>query len=350
MDEQTTNEVQAEQPIEQPAAEPQQAEPQVEAASEPQPEQEPEPQDNLSSFLDSLTDEPGQQAQPEPQPQSVHPTQAAQPIQEPQQAQETPEEIERELLAEVKSERGQARIKSLLAGNRQLQDDYDRTKQTVDGFANMIRSTGMTEQEFGDTMRYCALVGAGDENSLKQALEMLDAQRSAICLKLGIDAPGIDPYKDYPDIKKDVDDMVITPEYARELVKARQYAAQQQAYQQQQEAMQQRQGVLDNFKQQAWQFVQHKAATDPQFKAKEAALVKAFQDHNLAQRFNPEHPETWIPQLEMLYDCIQASAPAKRPASAQPLRSRPQSLGTAGVTAPYGSVERTAQILDSLGI
>ena len=266
---------------------------------------------------------------------------------------ESIEEVEKQLLAEVKSERGQARIKRLLSGNRALQADYDQTRQTVDGFANMIRSTGMNQQEFTDTMRYCQLVGSGDEASLKQALQMLDEQRNAICLRLGIDAPGANPFQKYPDIDRDVKDMVITPEYGRELVKAREAQAAEQArreqLQQQQQFQAHRQQVLGNFQQQAWAFVQHKAKTDPNFKAKEAALVEAFKSQNLAQRFNPEHPETWIPQLEMLYDVIPAQQ-ARQPVRPQALRSRPSSLGNPQVTAPYGSVERTGQILDSLGL
>ena len=268
-------------------------------------------------------------------------------------ADETPEVMERELLAEVKSERGQARIKQLLSGNRALQDEFDRTKQAVDGFANMIRSTGMSQEEFTDTMRYCQLVGSGDDESLKQALAMLDAQRNAICLKLGIDAPGANPFAGHPDIEKDVADMVITPEYGRELVKLRQAQAQRQNQEQQQAVMRQeaqhRQQVLGDFQKAAWAFVQQKAASDPLFKQKEAALVAAFKSQNLAQRFNPEHPETWIPQLEMLYDVIQV-APARTAVRPQALRSRPSSLGNPQVNAPIGSVERTAQILDSLGL
>lgn len=55
----------------------------------------------------------------------------------------TPEQIEAELMAEVKSERGQNRIRELLSGHRQLRQEYDSMRDETARISETLAQTGL---------------------------------------------------------------------------------------------------------------------------------------------------------------------------------------------------------------
>src|SRR5688500_10886181 len=83
------------------------------------------------------------------------------------QPQKTPEQAEAELLEGVKSARGKERIKSMLAGKRQLQADLDE-------FREMVVSTGMSPDQFAQTLEFGRLMNSAKETDKRTALAMLD--------------------------------------------------------------------------------------------------------------------------------------------------------------------------------
>lgn len=269
---------------------------------------------------------------------------ADKPAADPEQP-KTAEQEEAELLEGVKSERGRERIKSVFAERKQLEAD-------ITEFRDLVKSTGMSAQEFAQTLEFGRLVSSNDEKNIRVALEMIEGQRAALYQKLGVEAPGVDLLAGHDDLKSAVDNMEITRDKAVELAKFRKTQADQTA---RQKVETERTQSQDQFR----QTVQSAAGameTYLQTRAKEAdhpARLKIIGDHfqnpaNLQRFVQTFEPKQWTAALQMMYDgiAVPKAAPTAQP---QPLRSRPAQLGAPaaqGTTA----IDRVAQHLDNLGI
>ena len=315
------------------------------------PEQEAPSVNRLDAFLDDITEKP--------EAQSAQPTQPAEPERQDKAADETkpevstPEQIEAELLAEVKSERGQSRIRELLSGHKVLQQEYDSVREENKKISETLAQTGLPPEDLARVFDVCRLMASDDENNLKVALETLDKTRVDICKRLGIEQPGVDVLADFPDLKQAVGEMEITQERALELAKLRRLqTARQQEAQQQQTAFRQQQEYaqrVKGFSQAATALFGQLAASDPAYKAKEAKIAEALRNpafvQNMIGKFQPEQ---WLDQLKFMYDNIQVAppAPARRDT---PISSRPARLG-ATVSPDATGADRVDQILRSVGI
>lgn len=257
----------------------------------------------------------------------------------------TAEQEEAELLEGVKSERGKERIKAVFAERKQLEAD-------ITEFRDLVKSTGMSAQEFAQTLEFGRLVSSNDEKNIRVALEMIEGQRAALYQKLGVEAPGVDLLSGHDDLKSAVENMEITRDKALELAKLRKTQADQTA---RQTAETERAQSQEQYR----QTVQSAAGameTYLQTRAKEAdhpARLKIIGEHfqnaaNLQRFVQTFEPKQWTAALQMMYDgiVVPKAAPAAQP---QPLRSRPTQLGT---PAAQGStpIDRVAQHLDNLGI
>lgn len=266
----------------------------------------------------------------------------------------TEDDIDDELLAEVKSERGKSRIRELLSGHRALKSEYEEAKKTTDEFAHILAETKLPPEGIAQTFEFCRLVGAGDEASLKTALDMLDSQRSAIYQKLGIPQPGTDPLSGFDDLRKAVDLMELSEDKAVELAKLRRMqAVQQQSVQRNQELQRQQQewsNRVQAFSQQANSLFMQLQASDPAYKAKEQKIAAYLSDPAKAQYLISKfQPEQWVDQLKFMYDAIPAPVVSRTPTAVAPLRSRPSQLGTPSVTAK-GGADIVSQLIDQMGI
>lgn len=266
----------------------------------------------------------------------------------------TEDDIDDELLAEVKSERGKSRIRELLSGHRALKSEYEEAKKTTNEFANILAETKLPPEGIAQTFEFCRLVGSGDEASLKTALDMLDAQRAAIYQKLGMEQPGVDPLADFEDLRNAVDMMEISEDKAVELAKLRRMqAAQQQSVQRNQELQRQQQEYSNRvqvFSQQANALFSRLQASDPAYKAKEQKIAAYLSDPAKVQYLISKfQPEQWVDQLKFMYDAIPAPVVSRTPTAVAPLRSRPSQLGTPSVTAK-GGADIVSQLIDQMGI
>lgn len=257
----------------------------------------------------------------------------------------TAEQEEAELLEGVKSERGKERIKSVFAEKKQLETD-------ISEFRELVTSTGMSAQEFAQTLEFGRLVNSGDEKNIRVALEMIEGQRAMLYQKLGIEAPGVDLLDGQDDLKAAVENMEITRDKAVELAKFRKSEAaktaqaqrEQQAAQGQEQfrqtvasASQQMEAYLDTRKNE----VDHKAR------------MKVLGDHfakpeNLQAFVTTYQPNQWMATIKMMYDGVVVPKPAAAPAP-QPIRSRPAQLGTPA-TSGNSPMDRLAQRMDNMGI
>lgn len=281
----------------------------------------------LAAMLDELTEDPNN---PKPEAKAEDKPKA-------------PEQEEAELLEGVKSDRGRERIKQVFAEKKQLE-------QEITSFREMVKSTGMSAQEFAQTLEFGRLVSSGDEKNLRVALEMVESQRAMLYQKLGVEAPGVDLLQGHDDLKQAVDNMEITRERAVELAK---YRKQQQELQQRQQVERQTVQQQQEFQQQVQQAAQsmeaylQTRAQEIDHPARMKVIMEHFKNPENLQRFvSTYQPHQWAATIKMMYDNIQVPRAA---ASPQPIRSRPATLGNPAPNAA-SPIERIAQRMESMGL
>ena len=324
----------AEAPADQPAGE----------GAEPAPEKTADPRGKLASMLDEITDQPAGEKKPEGEKPADQAQPEAKPEGEKKPELKTPEQEEAELLEGVKSDRGKERIRQVFAEKKQLEQD-------IGSFREMVKSTGMSADQFATTLEFGRLVNSGDPKNLEVALGMIEQQRADLYARLGKEAPGVDLLAEHTDLQQAVENMEITRERAVELAKFRRQENQQrQAQQVQQQTLQQRQQFEQTVQQAAGQMEAYLST-----RAKEIdhpARMKIISDHfrnpaNMQKFVSEFRPEQWPTALQLMYDNIQV--PRAQQHAPQPIRSRPAPLGN---PAPAGNnpLDRVAQRLDSMGI
>jgi hypothetical protein len=330
------------------------AAPQADKAPAPAPEvhQEGEPRhsDKFTELLDSMSapDPNGPPDKPEkPDTPEAKPAEAAapgQPAKAPAPA--APVNEEAELLEGVRSDRGKERIRQMFQEKKALEQD-------VGEFRQLVNNTGMTPEQFAQTLEFGRLVNTGDEKNIRVAIEMIEAQRTELYKRLGAEAPGVDLLADQADLRQAVDDMEITRERALELARLRRQNAQQL---QSQQATQQAQESQQKYA----QTVQQAAATMDAYlnsragEADHSLRIKALTDHfnnpaNMQNFVTKYAPELWLDTVRLLYDNVAVPRTAPRPGGQQPIHSRPSVLGQATINGE-SPMERMARRLDSMGI
>lgn len=304
----------------------------------------PKPGARMAAMLDELTDDPNK-VKTETKPAEAE-TKPAEGATKPADSETPPnaEQEESELLEGVKSERGRERIKQVFAERKQLESD-------ITEFRELVKSTGMSPQEFAQTLEFGRLINSGDEKNLRVALEMIEGQRSMLYQKLGVEAPGVDLLAGHDDLKASVENMEITREKAVELAK---YRKQQQEVAQRQQLQQQTQQSQQQFQQQVHQAAGAMEAylDTRKNEVDHTARMKVIGDHfknptNLQKFVETYRPEQWAATIQMMYDNIQV--PRATTPAPQPIRSRPAMLGTPATNAA-APIDRIAQRMESMGI
>jgi hypothetical protein len=257
----------------------------------------------------------------------------------------TPEQEEAELLEGVKSPRGQERIKQVFAEKKQLETD-------IGEFRQLINDTGMKPEEFAQSLEFGRLVNSGTEADTRVALEMLEAQRTALYAKLGVEAPGVDLLADHPDLQKQVGDLEITRERAVELAKFRKTegarAATETRKREQDQNNQEFERTVTTAAGQMEAYLETRKS-EVDHPARMRVISDHFRDPKNLQAFVETYrPEQWGPTMRMMYDNIKLAAPVPQ-RDQQPLRSRPANLGTAAASG-LAPADRIASRLDAMGI
>ncbi len=302
------------------------------------------PGSRMAAMLDELTDDPNK-AKPDAAPAAAE-TKPAEGETKPAESETppTPEQEEAELLAGVKSDRGRERIKQVFAERKQLEQD-------ITEFRELVKSTGMSAQEFAQTLEFGRLVNSGDEKNLRVALEMIEGQRAMLYQKLGVEAPGVDLLAGHDDLKQAVENMEITRERALELAKFRKVDAETKARQQaEQTQLQERQTFEKTVKDAAGAMEAYLETRKNE--VDHTARMKIISDHfrnpaNLQKFVSTYRPDQWAATVQMMYDNIvvpKAAAPGP-----QPIRSRPATLGAPAANAA-APIDRIAQRMESMGL
>jgi hypothetical protein len=326
-----------------------------------------DPLASTKSFLDSLTN-PDPNAAPAaapvpaaagaPSDQPGTPAAAAPGTPPADAAQKTPEQEEAELLEGVKSERGKERIREKLAELRTTSEELDATKSDLTEFRTMVLEAYQDPNDFARALEFGRLVAAGDDNSLSTALAMLDEQRNAIALRLGVDVAGVDQLADFPELKQAVDNMEITREYAVKLAKGqrqeRMQTQQRQAAQQQQQEVEQSrreyEAQITGLTDQATKYFSTRAH-EVDYAAKMEAIKAHFSKPGEIEKFvQTFQPNQWLAQFQFMYDNVRTAPAARASAHQQPLRARSVMSGAPATNPNASSVDRMASILDGMGI
>jgi len=315
-----------------------------------------DPMAGTKALLDSLTaadpNAPGAPVETKPADPPVDPAAPAEPVAK------TPEQEEAELLDGVRSERGKERIREKLAQLRDTDAALKERDADLTEFRTMVLEAYQDPQDFARALEFGRLVATGDDTSLRTALGMLDEQRANLALRLGIDAPGIDPLADFPDLAKAVEDMAITREHAITLAKyqrqdkqqTQQRQAQQQAQQTQRQSQQDYEQEITTLSTNATAYFKtRESEVDHPAKMKE--IHAYFQKPENVQRFvTTFEPRQWLGQFQFMYDNIRPAAAPRPPANQQPLRARPAAMGTPAANPNAPLADRVMSHLDSMGL
>jgi hypothetical protein len=329
--------------------EPQQDAPAEEAQDNPAPDPKaepapaPDPHAKSKALIDELSEpdpnaaDPQAKPKPEDKPEATPP---AKPKTEPSPEQQE----EAEMLDGVKSERGRERIKTMMAGNRQLKAD-------INEFREMVVSTGMSPDAFAQTLEFGRLTSSSNEADKRVALAMLDAERAKLVQELGIDAPGVDPLADFKDLSEAVENMDMNRETALELAKYRRRDAQ---ARQGTEVQQAQEAETKEFQAQITQasniaeqyFKTRENETD--YPAKMKHIHEWFGNEKNKMEFIANYqPKQWFGVFKMMYDNIKVVQPAN---GARPISSRTPALGAARVDATADTPTKIMNVLDRMGI
>lgn len=254
----------------------------------------------------------------------------------------TPEQEEAELLAGVKSERGKERIKSMLAGKRQLQADLNE-------FREMVVSTGMSPDQFAQSLEFGRLMNSDRETDKRTALAMLDDVRAELVKELGIEAPGVDPLADFKDLQEAVENMEITKERAIELAKYRRRDAMMERRTQTRQAAEQENQAYQQQVAQAASVAEQYFRTrekEPDYPQKMKQIHQWFANEDNKREFIQTYePRQWFAAFRMMYDNIRVV----QPTGARPISSRPAHMG-APRTDTMDNQTRLMARLDNMGI
>jgi hypothetical protein len=302
----------------------------------------PDPHASSKALLDAIS-EPDPNAETpeeaedkpdeEPEPEAAKPKAEA----------KTPEQEEAEMLDGVKSDRGKERIKAMLAGNRQLQAD-------INEFRQMVIGTGMSPDQFAQTLEYGRLVNSANEADKHTALAMLDEARAELVKSLGIEAPGVDPLADFPELQKDVENMEIDRAKAIQLAKYMRREQQEKKGQQEQMAARQSNQEFQQQIQQATTIAEDYFKTrekEPDYPLKMRQIHAWFANEDNKREFVQNYePKQWFGVFRMMYDNIKVI----QPNGARPISSRPSAIGAPRTNSLADNQTRIRDRLDSMGI
>lgn len=259
-----------------------------------------------------------------------------------------PDDDEVQALEGVRSERGRARISKVFQERRELEADLGQIR-------DMVRGTGMTPNDFAQTLEFGRLANSQSTADVEVAIGMLESQRAALYAKLGREAPGVDLLKDHADLRAAVDGFEITRERAVELAGFRKAEAdKQRAAQARQVSEREHQAytatVQDAAK--AMDTYLGTRANEVDHQARLNILGAHFKDPAKLQEFVTTYqPAQWVPVLKMMYDNARPPAqPRPNPNRERPISARPAALGAAATNANQAPIDRLASRLDAMGI
>lgn len=231
--------------------------------------------------------------------------------------------------------------------------DIKVLSEARDTILGVMEETHTTQDQLAAYLEFNALLQSKDAKDLESALQMLEGQRTALYAALGREPEGggIDLLKDFPDLKKQVDEEEITRAAALEIAKGRRERAARQAEEQRQQQQQQQKTQTAEQRKQAGEkaladieaWTAGLAKTDLDYKAKEDKLLA-----KLDGVLKSYPPEQWVSTLKLLYEGIEITKAPASPGGKQNQPLRP-SGAKPGAKAPNSMLEAINQGLGYAG-
>ncbi|MEW5251715.1 hypothetical protein [Microbulbifer discodermiae] len=271
--------------------------------------------------------------------------------QEPDNTDRALTEEDLELTAEEQtslSQGSQARFRKLANGVKAANDravEYEQQAQalqkTLEPVQQMFTDSKLAADEIAELFEYGRALKTGD---LAAAGKILLRQVKEYQLLSGQPLQLEDPLGDFPDLRKQVNDMGLNEAAALEMAKARRLEADQKHRQTQQRESEHRQAQQQQTVQKAVQDIDawaaQTAASDVDWPQKEK-LISA----RIARITQSGDPSSWLPQIENLYDTISSMSVSQPPPKKDPAPLT-SSAGNAGGRAPANGAEAALQALN----
>lgn len=217
---------------------------------------------------------------------------------------------EDELIQEVKSPRGQARVKEIIS-------KYKEADGELKNIVSMVRETGSTADQFTGMIAMLKMINSPNPQDNKEALNIISQMQQELAKRTG--TPIGDVLEGYDDIKKAVEDLSITPEMANELAKSRR-AQQAQEYQNKIHSERNQQLASQQQSQQRMQQAQievnritnyfNAKQNDIDFAEKIAEVKRIMNDTKELNKFlDTYQPHQWLPAMELIYNSTKVTKP-----------------------------------------
>lgn len=236
------------------------------------------------------------------------------------------------------SERAQQRWSQLTERAKQVPVLEQRASQAethLQSVRQLVQEAGLAPQEFTGLLDMARLSKSQNPQDAQRALQLLDTMRADLAVRFGLDVPGADPLAVHPDLKADVDGMLMTRERALEVARLRQQGQQHQATTREQQDMANFRQTVQAAAQSMDRTLQQRSGT-PGHEQKVAYIKQHFASPQNLQAFVATYqPQQWPAVLTTMYDAYQPQAAAPvAPATVQPLRPNSVRSGPAQRSGP----------------
>lgn len=221
----------------------------------------------------------------------------------------------------------------------------EAVEEKLTRWEGVIAQTGATPEEFAVTLEYQRLAHQGDDQSLKDAMAILDRERAAIAKRLGVKVDGVDPLDDAADLKRKVETGELGEEDALEIARLRRAATEAAARQQTAQQQQAQAAAIQSGKLAVDQMAEALKAQDPTgYDAKIQSLGPMIEV--LATTLPPDQ---WAEALRRAYVALPATSASAAPrppiSKTQPLRPSPGGGGPGAIKSPGSALEAVNQAL-----
>lgn len=175
------------------------------------------------------------------------------------------------------SEKSKQRFTDLASRTRNAETRSESLQGKVKGMVDLIQGNGISQENFAGLIDYGALVASQNPQDWQKALGVAQDQVKALSTLLGITPEGGDPYKDYPEIKQEIEDMLISEERGLELVNLKNQEKVRNQHEtkvkEQNESIEEYQTNWDNSRGQVLGMLGQYKANDIDYSAKEPAVL-----------------------------------------------------------------------------
>lgn len=198
------------------------------------------------------------------------------------------------------NERTKERIHTLIDRVKTREVELEERTGHLNGLVNEINQTGVTPEEFNQTLQFLRLSNSTNPADKQAALAMLDEQRQNLSMATGREVPGVDLLNDQPDLQEKVNTLQMTREDALQVANSRrQHARQQQAQLESQQAVNhqsQNNMMIGQGKADLDRIGTDLSKTDPDYKA----IMKYVTP--LISSIASAHPSTWGDSFLSIYN------------------------------------------------